>query len=568
MSTLNMSLVVEYSSVFDEKVENVEDLIRCIPKNLILKCCAHFIMNDMHGINLKGFGDEIDNWFSIENRDYAIELKRKIAKKYIHQIKGLVLFHPLSSLRIIQYALNTKFENEIHISNTVLEINLFKIYLIVNEQLNYTDPKTFDFIKSKFSDLQPELMALSIGLSVSELINYNFEKQFYCQFVKLCFFNSFLNSNKILNGHLKYFLESFGVDSLNAYAGKLLYFIPLLTKKETKGYVQIRNEESEYDRFLEEISMEFIELQKDHDYLSIRQCPLIKMDSSTYLITHPLLLLDKIYKTIYFKFDFINNELKKSQVSSISNFRQFFTSEFAEKYLLDKIFDYFLKPKYTKFNSIELENMNIDGLPDYYIREGNRIILIENKDALLNAEIKQSNDFKNIIDELYQKFVTKKSGKDSAIKQLVKNISKILNKKLDFDNGYDSQKIIIYPIIIVQDVVFDAPGLNKLFLKWFNDELLNNQELIKVNQIKQIKPLLLINIDSFIITASQLKLNQISLFKLFEILIKHLNINNRSSRERIQEGMMPTSKVIEDLLIKNKYKYLHEEKFMEYAFSL
>ena len=567
MSTLNMSLVVEYSSVFDNEVQNVEDLMRGIPKNLILKCCAHFIMNEMHRIEFKSYVDEIDEWFSIENRDFAAEIKRKIAVKYSYKIKDLVLFHPLSSLKIIQYTLNSKFEYENQISNKILEINLFKIYLIVNEQLNYIDPKTFDFINSEFSDLQPELMALSIGLSVSELINYNFEKQLYCQFVKLCFFNSFLYTSPVLNKHLKYFLDSFGVDSLNTYAGKLLYFIPLLTKKEHRGFVQITTE-TENDLFLEEISMEFIKLKNDHDYISIRQCPLIKMDANTYLITHPLLLLDKIYKTIYFKFDFINNQLKQNDISSISNFRQFFTSEFAEKYLLDKVFEYFLKEKYVKFNSSELGNMNIDGLPDFYIREGNRIILIENKDALLNAEVKESNDFKILITELYQKFVVKKTGKDSAVKQLVKNISKILNKKFEFDNKYDSNKVIIYPVIIVQNDVFDAPGLNKLIIKWFNEELSSNSDKISINKIKQIRPILLINIDSLIITANQLKLNHISLFKLLEILIKNLNLNNRNSREKIQEGMMPTSKVIEDFLIKNKYHYLRDEKFMEYAFSL
>ena len=128
--------------------------------------------------------------------------------------------------------------------------------------------------------------------------------------------------------------------------------------------------------------------------------------------------------------------------------------------------------------------------------------------------------------------------------------------------------MIIYPVIIVQNDVFDAPGLNKLIIKWFNEELSSNSDKISINKIKQIRPILLINIDSLIITANQLKLNHISLFKLLEILIKNLNLNNRNSREKIQEGMMPTSKVIEDFLIKNKYHYLRDEKFMEYAFSL
>ena len=564
--SINMNLVLEYSSLFESDKDNIEELLKDVPREVVYKCAAHFIMKHLFNEDQFNVFSSLNYWFSEKNKGYKNEIIRLINIHYKGKTENLTFIHPLSNLRIIQYCLNLKPHSENVLTEDQYEIILFKTYLLINEEITNQFKHTLDFKKDDYLNIGPEVVVFSTAFKMAELFHYNFGSEFFCQMVKLSFFYRFMCSTDELKIHHEEFLNLYNVSSINEYAGRFITFIPQITNSNKHGYLEITNNNEDSRSFLEKISNDEIKIEEDHDFKSVRDCPLIKIEEGKYLIAHPLFLINKFFKSIYFDFNKINSKLLKSNQSRITEFRSYYTTNFSQRYLLEEVLGYSLKNKYLKISGDVLSK--IDSAPDYYIREGNKVILIENKDTYFSAKIKESEDFEAVIKELREKLLEKSTGKKSAIKQLVNNIIQVLDYKNEFDRDYKLNNLKIYPIIIVHDIFYNTPGLNKIVLKWFNDELDMNRKSIKEPFFKNIKPLLIINIDSIIRSAELLRTNNITLFEILNNCIDKMYLNERSNRSKLEKGMYPTFNVIEEQINDRCSTLVQNNKIMDFAFSL
>lgn len=564
--SIKMDLVLEYSSLFEYECENIQDLLRGVSKEVVYKCAAHHIMKHLFQEDQFNAIDSLNNWFSESNSNYKTEILKKVNSVYSDKLDNLSFIHPLSHIKIVQYSLNVNGDDIIELSNDDQEINIFKIYLLINEEVANQFKKNNNYFGQEFNGIEPEVAIFSIGMKMSELFHYNFESEFYCQMVKFSIFNSFIKSKSELKTHLINFLKKYNVNSIDEYIGKLIQFIPHIINSNKHGFIEFSNSLEEEKGFLENISNDKITIENDFDFISVRDSPLIKLNEEKYLIIHPLFLLDKIFKSIYFDFNNINKNLFKLKESKISDFRSYYTTNFSEKYLLNEVLKYSLKNKYLQISNEKLNG--VESAPDYYIREGNKVILIENKDTYFSAKVKDSDDFNEVMAELRKKLVVKDSGKKSAIKQLVNNIIQVFDYKNNFDKNYKLNNLKIYPIIIVHDIFFNCPGLNKIVLKWFNDELSNSKTLIQPEHLKNIMPVLIINIDSIIRSAEILRTNNMNIFNLLNLCIDKMNQNDRTSRKKIESGMLPTSLIIENHINARFRTLVKHNKILDIAFSL
>ena len=209
-----------------------------------------------------------------------------------------------------------------------------------------------------------------------------------------------------------------------------------------------------------------------------------------------------------------------------ATFRSYYCDEFSEKYLLYKTLNYIFKNKYKVFTGVQIKALGIEAEPDYYIRNGNFLFLFESKDILINAKIKATYDF-----QLYEKEFIKKlyfeenNGKieKKAVLQLINNIKRVLKKDFSFDVNYKEHLINIYPIIVVHDRQFNVAGLNVLVNHWFKTEL----EKIKLKgiNINKVKPITLIDIDTFIYHQDIFRDKTIRLEKVIDEYFKFITIN-------------------------------------------
>ncbi len=80
--------------------------------------------------------------------------------------------------------------------------------------------------------------------------------------------------------------------------------------------------------------------------------------------------------------------------------------------------------------------------------------------------------------------------------QLIESIRRLLKHNFPVDADYHNKEVFIYPVLMIHDLQYDAPGFNYLLNHWFQAEL---QSLAEEGLfIRHVKPLFVVNIDSLI----------------------------------------------------------------------
>jgi hypothetical protein len=172
--------------------------------------------------------------------------------------------------------------------------------------------------------------------------------------------------------------------------------------------------------------------------------------------------------------------------------------------------------KCVRFSGKALADQKIDGSPDYYMRKGKNILLVESKDFLIAAEKKMSFDY-NVYESEFARILDYEEMPDGRLKpkavlQLANNVRMILKKSFTADTDYHYKDVSIYPVLLTHDHQYDTPGFNELIDSWFQDELLElEQEGLFIGRVM---PLSVVNIDSLI----YYQIGLVEASSLFEIL--------------------------------------------------
>jgi len=88
--------------------------------------------------------------------------------------------------------------------------------------------------------------------------------------------------------------------------------------------------------------------------------------------------------------------------------------------------------------------------------------------------------------------------------------------------------LVIYPVIVLHDSLYDIPSLNYWVNEWFRQKL---AELIAEPQnknldISPIQPVTLIDIDTLILYRAYFQRGELNLFKLLQGYQQHVNFNS------------------------------------------
>lgn len=205
---------------------------------------------------------------------------------------------------------------------------------------------------------------------------------------------------------------------------------------------------------------------------------------------------------------------------TIASWNTFYTKHFAESYLLYNLFEYiYEKRSYLRLTGDQMDaSLAKKGGIDYYIRSGKHLMLFESKSVFINADIKQGGDLQKLQEALKSKFYfeLKPDGKTKpkAVRQLVRNVARVLRLENPFDINYKPNNIIIYPVIVVHDSTFNSPGLNYLIDIWFAEELKTlEREGLDVSRVRKI---CILNVDSLILYSDYLRLKKMTLVELVD----------------------------------------------------
>ena len=484
---------LEFNNVFpDEEQLDVIFYLSKVSKETLLKTIGFCSTNP---------NTNFDNFFSnpnlheqIYNRVVNYSKKNNISNKpeVISKYASLKLAEIILSNKAI---LNNKLAS---IDDD--ELNLFKAFLVINSQLNgiqkldNLDADNFE----KLVDISLVFKFPESDLALFENDDWEFLKLVYSTIHKVEELFKFLNSNPEFEELKKQFLNSFKTNDEEDFLYQMKYlFGQLLSSKMAKSYIFKITDATSAD-FLKSMTSENIEI--DEDFTHLKDNPIYFLDKDLFSIVNYFFAVDKFYRSTKFKLKEIYETiepLKKKYGNFFGFFNKYFSEDFLMKNLLNDVFD---KKYYIK--KPEREN-ELDGEPDYYVRHNNTVFLFENKDVLIAKAIKSSANIEDINSVLQSKFV-KDGNKVVGIGQLVNSIQEIQEKKFRFDDYVNSKNSLeIYPILLIQDRIFQSPGVNYRLNNWYR-EIAKNQLANKYNPTN-IKGLTVIDIDTLIVWAPYLK---------------------------------------------------------------
>ncbi|UTA67274.1 hypothetical protein [Emticicia sp. 21SJ11W-3] len=510
-------LRLDYIDIFDDGSVNIYDFLKGISQKDLFEAAISAIAiannenSDWHNIEKFIF----EKFFSSENKEFANFVWKKFDAKNKNQTKkdgythNFRIFDQISGLLLFKCILeNPNKETSTSLSKIEVEQKLFKAFLVVNQELNKKDDIAIKSLEPILSNENISGALLTWSIGYGEVYNQTFFWRgafALIQLVKAKYLFEFLNEKYPIL--LNEFLLNFKVGSYKEYL-KFLLPIALHNKPHQDGSIKLFvSEGANFSRkifFLEKFTFNTDSLISDDDFREVRSSPLLKIDENEFMVIIENFAIDKIFYGLYFDLNSVNNSL--SNGVKIPNFRSEYCNEFSEKTLLYKTLKvYQNKRRIISFSGEQiLKQFHFSGEPDFYIRHGNKILIFENKDILIDSLTKISYDYEEIKKKLESRLNDK-----AGINQIINNIRFILNQSYPFDKNYNPERAIIYPLLVVHRNEFDAPGLNTIINDLFKIELtkIKNEGL----DVSRVKDLVIINIDTLIILKDSIRKSEILL---------------------------------------------------------
>lgn len=408
-------------------------------------------------------------------------------------LKNVKIINKISTLRTIEILLKKKIKIEKVSHNPE---SLFKLYLILNDEIaNRLEVFTKKYLVGNLSMSNEIRLHLHLGLN-QYLINTDLaNKKLWVEALKFVQFEKWINTKPELENTLTRYLEKFNV--------KTLY--ELFTLIFRIGQVAINHHKFSIDEqekgitFFNYISNHNINSSEWNELSEIMKNPLYRMDNGEYLIIDFYFVLNKFFTGIY-------HDLLNFSNSENSNFHQVYSSDFIEKYLLGNAVNSVFGNKYIQFNedkikSYKVKNINNLALPDYYIRNGNKVFLFECKNSLVSLIAKLDSKFEKVETDFKNKFY-ESGNKNKAAKQLLNFINLSNDGKYSFfDTCAKNNNLIYYPIIITTDDTLTSLSFNNLINEYVIKDLNEIDDKLKM----RIKPITIIHINDLLYRTTYLK---------------------------------------------------------------
>lgn len=356
---------------------------------------------------------------------------------------------------------------------------LFDAILYLNSLWQYHQIKGIDD-NEKYTNIVN--LSLRMDLPIVEFKKF---KDFKVQLFKAISFFTFLENDEHYRTLLPLFYNDYNVTDWKNY---LLLLFGFLEASIRTPYVNVSPETQHSAEIIKFLNQFVIDINNPvvktfHADLPIpsyyRDHFLVAMSRNYYQLLNPNLLADKFFQGLKFqmfqtieKHSFLS--AKRKPIQDQPTFNSLIGVPFTEKTLLYKVLKLtFPESDWKHLNEQDFEHVGRkDAAPDYYLRKGTDLFLIECKDLTLGDKIKYSDNIDFIRNELLDrlcrfdeqnsrgKIVNKGAG------QLHYAIKNIYDKDLldSLDNNWESVKSI-YPIIIVTDTAFSAIGVNALIVE-------------------------------------------------------------------------------------------------------
>ena len=492
---IHIEIPITHTMIYGVNNIPPQDYLCKLDRSLLIKLALLLLKQQEQWSDFRIF---CENYFSQNNSQFVNDLwdKYKIISAPKNDIENIIqpkysIISKHSCLELLRISFSLPIIND-GIKDTIeLEKSLFLALLAINE----ISDSQYEFTEQLNEPIKSAYSVLLTLLPYNDFTNTDNYSKFMAQCKKAEMFFEFCKNNTKYSAILDIFLKEYYCKNWEEYVCSVS---KLFILSENKIILDPTSKSYYTDSLiLSNLSIninQVIEQQDNLDYRIFRSNPIIQVQKDQFIVIYNSLCVEKIYNSLIFSFKDINETLEKK--AKISNIFQDYTSNFSEEYLFYTIIrNAFVEQKKISMSGFDCRIIDPHGEPDYYIRNWDKVFLFEFKDVMMNADIKTSSDYIKLKDLIEDKLVCKKkSGKDSAIGQLVNNIARIQSGKFPYDDKLNSEKVKIYPILVVGDAKYVTPGMSCILNDYFKQKL----EEKGINKQK-IKDLILIDIDTLIL---------------------------------------------------------------------
>lgn len=526
---MDTKIYIDYEMIFADTPFSIFDYLRHIDRqNLICVAIRLIYSDDM----FSSFKDYCAEFFCAENSNFANKCYHILDKHLQENNKDITSVIPRTyiitsqstALELLRQTFSINISDFVPDTPQVLqEQYLFKAILLINQSIGHWEVPLEYNSKGETTNLCLAKSLLCTTLNNFGSSNLKAEYVAMLQIIKGYHFFKYCEHSKIKE-HLSVFLENNGAKSWYHYlydAIRLILF-PLQNKQGYFPRIEL-NSQRDGEKFLRAHSFKedtIVPLEVNQDYTYFKSHPLIELNDGTYLPISPIFCINHIYKSIYFEFKAINesffgtdNHIKGQGLLSI------FTTEFSEQTLFERyVRNAICRHRGIKKSDRDCKKEKTFGHePDFYLRDGNNIILFENKDIMIPDHIISAKQYDLLEHELDKKLVKK------GIHQLIYNIKQIENKIFKWDSSLPN-KPKVYPVLVIDDSSLCAPGLNYILNEVF-------LQLLECNNIKlKVYPLAIVELDTLIAFANHFQHPDVRFKKLLEQYYDYISRNKRPKK--------------------------------------
>lgn len=447
-----------------------------------------FICNNwLHGSSIP-FKKEIINCYT---KFYRVNKKHKNAIVDLQLVK---IINKAATLRTIEMLLAHR---NVNINSVRNEENLFKLYLIVNDELAERESVFFKKWLPQLDKRDNEIrLHLYLGIGQVILNAEPLNKKIWVEVLKFVQFEKWIKQQDKYDDFITNYLNQFEVNSWY----ELFTIIFNINTLAINHYKFVCDENSKNVKLLSYFSNHIEKNTNWNELSEIRKKPLYRLKNGDFLILDFSFLLDKFFSGIY------HDILHFAKEKSIKKFHQDYSFDFIEGYLLENTIKAVFGNNYIQFNEKKIKSIGAKGvdnlaLPDYYIRNGNKIFLFECKNSLISNKSKLENNCHEIEKDLKDKFY-ESGGKKKAVKQLLNFIELSQSGKYKcFDKDSKLENCTYYPILITTDITLTSLAFNEILNEYMNEDITASKNEFS----RQIKPLTIIHINDLLLRTTRLK---------------------------------------------------------------
>jgi hypothetical protein len=524
MSEINRALVINYKNIFGSSNEDYAKDLSILDKTTWFRVLSRFnflLRNDEKFTVFR----VLSMWFREGNNGYANDLYQRIKTAYGQKVgedPSVITLNLWTNLTLLDDILKQNGE-DVKGDELDAERKLFNAYLSVNEIYGEkSDSITKELGKAEKGPRGLlEWLAKAILTSLlpyNDIVNPNVVELWMTQFVKACIcFEYFEQDHPEL---LKSYFQKYGISDWRDYIKAIMPVIDhaVMHSKGGLSYLSIEHSENKEKSkmFLDSLSLNSdVIYEVKTDFIHARSNPLFKIDEETYLVIDQVLVINKMYNSIFFE---MLQLLKDSKVSikPYKDFFQLYTAEFIENHLSYKLLNRIHGNKlFYHLTGQEIKKKyNLDTEPDYYARNGNKVFLYEIKGSIITGDAKQSFSYAEIEKELKKKYYEDEDSDKKAVLQLIERIQLLFSDDKLYDPDRNRDALRIYPILLVSEAAMLTPGLNHLLNKWFRAKIDGNAVLSTKKQ--SIHDLVILDINSLILYNDQFRNNRNLLKEMIE----------------------------------------------------